>query len=42
MRKMAAQFAKADELSRDIRAKEEEEKKKAASEMEGLLDGLDS
>lgn len=42
MRRMAAQFAKADELAKAIREKEEQEKKKAASEMEGLLEDLDS
>lgn len=37
MRRMAEKFAQADEISKELRLKEEEERKKAASEMEGLL-----
>lgn len=37
MRRMAEKFAHVDELSKELREKEEQEKKKAASEMEGLL-----
>lgn len=37
---MAEKFAHVDEFTKELHAKEEEEKKKAASEMEGLLDEL--
>jgi hypothetical protein len=37
MRRMAEKFAHADEISKELRAKEEEEKKKAVEEFDGLL-----
>jgi hypothetical protein len=40
MRRMAEKFAAADELTKELAIKEAEEKKKAASEMEGLLEDL--
>lgn len=40
MRRMAEKFAHVDEFTKELHAKEEEEKKKAASEMEGLLEDL--
>lgn len=40
MRRMAEKFAHADEITKELHAREEEEKKKAASEMEGLLDEI--
>lgn len=40
MRRMAEQFAQADQIAKELHEKEEAEKKKAASEMEGLLDSI--
>lgn len=40
MRRMAEKFAHADEISKELRIKEEEEKKKAASEFDDLLNDM--